>query len=145
MRVTNGGLAAATMLAALALGGCGKDPEHKMAQADHQAAAAGFTPPSVTSRLDFGGMMERRFHALDRDGDGVIDRTEMPRNNSRLLELDRNHDGKITATEFSEGMLARFDRMDLNRDGTVTSEERETYRRNPQPAPTPTGSVIPVP
>lgn len=145
MRVTNGGMAAGAMAVALMLAACGKDPEQKMAQADHQAAAAGFTPPSVTSRLDFGGMMERRFHTLDRDGDGVIDRTEMPRNNSRLVALDRNRDGRITATEFSEGTLAWFDRMDLNRDGTVTSEERETYRRNPQPAPTPTGSVIPVP
>lgn len=145
MRVNNGGRATVAMLAALMVAACGKDPEQKMAQADHKAAAAGFTPPSVTSRLDFGGMMERRFHTLDRDGDGVIDQTEMPRNNSRLAELDRNHDGKITATEFSEGTLAWFDRMDLNRDGTVTSEERETYRRNPQPTPTPTGSVIPVP
>ncbi len=127
------------MLAALALGGCGKDPEHKMAQADHQAAAAGFTPPSVTSRLDFGGMMERRFHALDRDGDGVIDRTEMPRNNSRLLELDRNHDGKITATANfrRDAGAVRPDGPEPRRHGDVGGARN----LSPQSAtsPTPTG------
>lgn len=33
-------------------------------------------------------------------------------------------------------MLARFDRMDLNRDGTVTSEEREASRTERPATPT---------
>ncbi|MDY0959483.1 MULTISPECIES: EF-hand domain-containing protein [unclassified Sphingomonas] len=106
---------------------CGKK-EEKRAEADQAAAKAGFVPPSVTSRIDFGSMMARRFRELDRDGNDVITVEEMPRANSRLWELDRNKDGEITESEFFEGMLARFDRMDLNRDGTVTSEEREASR-----------------
>jgi hypothetical protein len=111
---------------ALALGACsGERGEEKRASAD--ANASGFVPPSVTSRLDYGGAMDRRFRGLDRDADDFISRAELPRRNPRrLLALDRNGDGKISAIEFSEGMLARFDRMDLNHDGTVTSEERRS-------------------
>ena len=111
---------------ALALGACGgKRGDEKRASAD--AKAAGFVPPSVTSRLDYGGAMDRRFRALDRNGDDFLSADELPRNNPRRLRaLDRNGDGKISAIEFSEGMLARFDRMDLNHDGTVTSEERRS-------------------
>ncbi|WP_058744413.1 hypothetical protein [Sphingomonas yabuuchiae] len=106
---------------------CGKKAENR-AEADRAAAKAGFVPPSVTSRIDFGSMMARRFRELDRDGNDIITADEMPTTNSRLWELDRNKDGEITESEFFEGMLARFDRMDLNRDGTVTSEEREASR-----------------
>ncbi|APX64717.1 EF-hand domain-containing protein [Sphingomonas sp. gentR] len=106
---------------------CGKEAENR-AEADRAAAKAGFVPPSVTSRVDFGSMMARRFRELDRDGNDIITADEMPTTNSRLWELDRNKDGEITESEFFEGMLARFDRMDLNRDGTVTSEEREASR-----------------
>jgi len=127
----------------LAMAACGESPEEKKAAAD--ARAKSFTPPSVTSRVDFGGMMDRRFRALDRDGNDVIDEGEMPRQDSRLRELDRNRDGRVTASEFNEGMLARFDRMDLNRDGTVTSEERETYRARPEATPTPINSAPRLP
>ncbi|WP_433909170.1 hypothetical protein [Sphingomonas yabuuchiae] len=114
---------------------CGKKAENR-AEADRAAAKAGFVPPSVTSRIDFGSMMARRFRELDRDGNDVITADEMPTTNSRLWELDRNKDGEITESEFFEGMLARFDRMDLNRDGTVTSEEREASRTERPAAPT---------
>ncbi len=120
----------AMMLIALATTACGKGEEEKRREADARAAA--FTPPSVTSRLDFGGASSRRFRTLDRDADDVITADEMPRADSRLLELDRNKDGQITESEFSEGMLKRFDQMDLNQDGTVTSEERRTARERRQ-------------
>ncbi|WP_440979011.1 hypothetical protein ACQHGV_00410 [Sphingomonas pseudosanguinis] len=114
---------------------CGKK-EESHAEADRAAAKAGFVPPSVTSRIDFGSMMARRFRELDRDGNDIITADEMPTTNSRLWELDRNKDGEITESEFFEGMLARFDRMDLNRDGTVTSEEREASRTERPATPT---------
>lgn len=110
----------------LPLAACGGGKE-KQAEADAHAAAAGFVPPSVLSRLDFGGAIERRFHALDRNSDNVLTDGELPRQNSRLMALDRNGDDRITATEWSEGMLARFDQMDLNHDGSVTSDERTRF------------------
>lgn len=105
--------------------GCG-DREEKRAAAD--ANAADFVPPAVTSRLDWGGRQERRFNTLDRNVDGKLTRDEWPRANSRIAGYDANKDGEITKGEFSEGVMARFDRMDLNRDGTVTSEEQDTTR-----------------
>ncbi|WP_343526156.1 hypothetical protein [Sphingomonas sp.] len=127
------GLGLMAMMAATTA--CGKKEENR-AEADRAAAKAGFVPPSVTSRVDFGGMMARRFRELDRDGNDIITADEMPAANSRLRELDRNKDGEITESEFFEGMLARFDRMDLNRDGTVTSEEREASRTERPSTPT---------
>jgi hypothetical protein len=128
----------------LMLAGCGGERREKQAAAD--AKAADFVPPSVTSRLDFGSAMERRFRALDRNGDDMIDQTELPRRNARIKQLDRNGDGKVSAIEFSEGQLARFDRMDLNHDGTVTSEEQEAAREgrlDPTPLPSATPTATP--
>jgi len=126
------------MAAGLVVAGCG-DKDAQRAQAD--ASASGFVPPSVTSRLDFGGIIERRFRTLDRNGDDRITKDELPsRNAPRLLALDRNKDGEISAIEYSEGMLGRFDRMDLNHDGTVTSEEaREARIQRDSQAATPSG------
>lgn len=119
-------LIGAAFVAGLMLAGCG-DKKEARAQAD--ANAAGFVPPSVTSRLDYGSAMERRFRTLDRNGDDKIAPDELPaRNAPRLQAYDRNKDGSISAIEFSEGSLARFDAMDLNHDGTVTTEERQASR-----------------
>lgn len=110
---------------AVALSGCGSS---KTTQAEADAQAAGFVPPSVMSRLDYGGIVERRFRTLDRNGDDQISADELPTTDSRLMSLDHNHDGRISAAEWSEGMLARFDRRDANHDGSVTSTERESAR-----------------
>ena len=115
----------AAMMGAILLTGCG---EGKKARAKADERAAGFVPPSVLSRLDYGGMVERRFRALDHNGDDNITPDELPTADSRLMALDRDGDGRISATEWSEGMLSRFDRIDRNRDGSVTSTEREMFR-----------------
>lgn len=107
------------------LSGCGARTE-KAAQAD--ANAVDFVPPAVTSRVDFSSAMERRFRALDHNGDDRLDATELPRKNSRLIAFDRDGDGKISLIEWSEGTLKRFDQMDLNHDATVTSEEENAWR-----------------
>ena len=119
-------LAAALAATAILASGCGNKEEQR-AQAD--ANAVGFVPPSVTSRLDFGASMERRFRTLDRNADDRITKDELPSPNTRIKAFDRNNDGTITAIEWSEGTLAWFDRMDLNHDGTVTSEERAESRK----------------
>ena len=117
--------AAAILAATGALAGCGAR-EDKAAQADANAAA--FVPPAVTSRVDFTSTMERRFRTLDRNADDRLDASELPRQNSRLMSLDRNGDGVISLIEWDEGTLKRFDQMDLNHDGTVTSDEEKEWR-----------------
>jgi hypothetical protein len=119
--------AAAGMAALVMLGGCGGSDENRQ-ELEARAAKSGFVPPAVTSRLDYGGEMERRFRALDRNGNDELSEEEWPRQDSRIQLLDRNRDGVVTASEWSEGMLDRFDQMDINRDGTVTSDEEREYR-----------------
>ena len=126
MTTARGTIGLAMVAGATLLAGCGSG---RKAQARADEQAAGFVPPSVLSRLDYGGTVERRFRTFDRNGDDQITADELPRVDSRLMALDHNHDGKISAAEWSEGMLARFDRADANRDGSVTSTERESFRK----------------
>jgi hypothetical protein len=72
--------------------------------------------------------MDRRFRELDRNADERLTSDELPRKNARLMQLDRDKNGSVSAIEFSEGTLKRFDAMDLNHDGTVTSEEHQAWR-----------------
>lgn len=89
-------------------------------------AAAGFSPPTTISRADYGGRTERRFRKLDKDGDGKLARTELPggRADRLLRRMDKNGDASLDAAEWSQGMLARFDKQDVNHDGNLTSDER---------------------
>lgn len=125
----------------MSLAACGPSPEEKMEQ---NAAVQNFVPPFVMSRLDFGGVLERRFRRLDRNEDDRLVRNELPtRRADWLMRLDRNDDGAISNEEWSSGMLARFDTQDLNRDGTVTSDERERARAmNQEDLPTPADEPV---
>lgn len=117
----------AAALAALLVSACGgPSPEEK---AEFQAAAENFTPPFVMSRLDYGGVVERRFRRLDRNVDDYLSRSEITKRLAgRFDEIDTNKDGRLSNEEWSAWMLARFDRQDANHDGTVTSDERERAR-----------------
>ncbi len=44
-----------------------------------------------------------------------------------LLEFDANADGKLTKSEFDAGQRARFDKMDADKDGSITREERVAH------------------
>lgn len=104
------------------LAGCGGPT--KQQKAAYAEAAKHYVPPAVTSRLDFGGMVERRFRKLDRNDDDYITPDELPhQNDPAIMALDRDGDGRVSDQEFSRGMMARFDADDLNKDGTVTSHE----------------------
>ena len=109
------------MVAAL-LAGCGGPT--KQQKAAYAEVAKHYVPPAVTSRVDYGVMVERRFRRLDRNGDDYLTPDELPRpNDPAIMSLDKDHDGRVSAQEFSQGMMARFDANDLNKDGTVTSNE----------------------
>jgi hypothetical protein len=112
---------------ALALAACsGKSPDEKAMQ---NAELANYTPPFVMSRLDYGGVIERRFRRLDVNNDDRLEPSEIaPRNREWVMRFDADKDGRISVEEWSRGMLSRFDRQDLNHDGTVTSDERERAR-----------------
>lgn len=72
------------------------------------------------------------FAALDSNKDGVLSRDEftklpmnMPPPNSApvLAQTDGNRDGQVTLIEYRTGKLVNFDRMDTDKDGTVTAPE----------------------
>lgn len=119
-------VACAAMVAACS----GAAPEEN---AEREAALANYVPPYVLSRLDFGGVVERRFRRLDRNEDDRLVPSELPSPRAaRVMRFDTNNDGAVSNEEWSEGMLKRFDTQDLNHDGTVTSDEREKARSEAQ-------------
>lgn len=106
------------------LAACGtREEQHE------NGAAQNYTPPTVTSRLDFGGEIERRFHRVDVNTDDRVTADELPdRLRPMIARGDTDGDKALGPQEWGDLMLNWFDRNDLNKDGTLTSEERATYR-----------------
>jgi Ca2+-binding EF-hand superfamily protein len=110
------------MVGLLALAGCGSSSNDEL--------AANFVPPTLIKRAEFEQLLEARWTRLDRNLDGVIDKSEVPAKYARrLAALDADHDGKITHAEFIRGSLARFDREDTNHDGMLTNVESAAARK----------------
>jgi Ca2+-binding EF-hand superfamily protein len=100
--------------------------------------------PAKANATAFGGLFAR----ADTNKDGVITKAEfdtmgqqmkarmekagMNRGHmgSRMFETaDTNKDGKISLAEMQAVTLSRFDKLDLNHDGTVTPDERQQARQ----------------
>lgn len=78
------------------------------------------------------------FNRLDADKNGqlsvaefkaVVGSPKVQPSDDLLKQLDRNSDGKIGQDEFRAAPLANFDRLDLNKDGTISTEERAAAQR----------------
>ena len=83
--------------------------------------------PSAAAPPDGRAPWRARFAALDRNGDGHLDREEMRAGAAALFDrLDRDRDGRLTLEEYragGTGPVARFAPMDTNRDGVVSRAE----------------------
>jgi Ca2+-binding EF-hand superfamily protein len=82
---------------------------------------------AITKRI------EAEFTKLDSNKDGQLSLTEFksaaPTPKAApaadlLGQLDKNKDGKVTQDEFRSVPLANFDRIDTNKDGTISEAER---------------------
>jgi hypothetical protein len=85
----------------------------------------------------------RRFDRMDANGDGFIDAAErkamMDRMRARptgntiggqdpLAGLDTDGDGKISKAEMAAQAMVRFDRLDADKDGKLSADERKAGR-----------------
>jgi EF hand len=115
-------------VAALATG-CADDGD-AAAKAAARNTIMEYVPPSITSRADFGGLVERRFQRLDVNHDGELTQDELPPRftSETIARQDSDKDGKLDSGEWGKMMLDRFDRQDANKDGTVTTQERQAFR-----------------
>ena len=117
-------------------------PDELQAVRDQRIAAKGGKPPATHSN-SFRGLFAR----ADANKDGVVTAAEfeavgaqlkarmekagMPRAmGARMLTAaDANKDGKVSLAEEQQFALSRFDRADLNHDGTLTPQERQQVRQ----------------
>lgn len=88
---------------------------------------------------EFDATTRARFARLDKNGDGVIDASEIEASLNRRFEhrgfgrgvlgqrliraFDTDRDGKVTKDEFMATVRSRFAQMDLNNDGRITDED----------------------
>ena len=86
-------------------------------------AKADANKDQVITRAEFDAMGQQVKARMERRASGGASMME------RMLEKsDTNKDGKISLAEMQQSALGRFDRMDLNHDGTVNPQERQQLR-----------------
>ncbi|PYQ24928.1 MAG: hypothetical protein DMF81_04045, partial [Acidobacteria bacterium] len=66
-----------------------------------------------------------RFRQADRYGRGYVTRSEWPYDQVQFDELDRNHDGRLSLSEYmnTQTLSDRFRRLDYNGDGVLSRRE----------------------
>jgi Ca2+-binding EF-hand superfamily protein len=81
---------------------------------------------------------KQEFDKLDTNKDGRLTLAEYqagtsikPKDNAadiRMGQMDANKDGSITAAEFRAATLSQFDKLDTNKDGVLSPQERPAAR-----------------
>jgi Ca2+-binding EF-hand superfamily protein len=71
------------------------------------AAQGTHSPDRQQMRARIEKRAEKRFKKLDRNGDGVIDRSEWTRKAKAFDRFDRDHDGTLSPDEFRRLVAAR--------------------------------------
>ena len=85
------------------------------------------------------GMPEERFARLDTDGDGVLSKEELQArhrkgaperaNRGPFGRLDTNNDGKLTRQEAERGVDQMFERLDADKNGSLSKPELESSHK----------------
>ncbi len=105
-------------LAAVMLAAC-SDQEAK-------GDAVDFRPPINQNRADFASTLGLRFHAMDADRNGTIEKGELRADRvPRIMAMDADGDGHVALGEYEAAQLARFDAADTDKDRVLSSAERD--------------------
>jgi Ca2+-binding EF-hand superfamily protein len=95
-------------------------------EAQEQKGGRGFTLERILGRSD------RQFSRLDRNGDGVIDMSDLQSAASERMAFasqrffrryDADRDGKVSRDEFNRSARERFVQLDLDDDGKITEAD----------------------
>lgn len=95
----------------------------------------------LVSRQEFVNYRAQQFGRLDRNGDGYITNTDMPRALARrapagmspqelVAQFDANRDGRVSQSEFVNGPTPAFDVIDANNDNLATEAEFNAAAQN---------------
>jgi Ca2+-binding EF-hand superfamily protein len=88
--------------------------------------------------------LKREFAMADRNGDGILDLSEMQAENGRRFNanktgfsplIDWNRDGKVDFSEFATTMRSLFEDLDRNHNGVLEGAELRLPRMRPGPPP----------
>lgn len=91
----------------------------------------------IITREEFRAQAAAAFDRLDANKDGTIDATERQqwrdqrgeRRGGGMARREGKHGGTVTRADYQARALARFDRLDLNRDGRLDPAERQQHRQ----------------
>lgn len=111
-----------------------------LAQAQNNGAlfermgAADTNRDGFVTRTELVAFRSANFARLDRDGNGALGRSDIPRMASRLYpdldfdtllrQFDADRNGQVSRTEFVNGPTTLFDAADSNRDDRLSEAER---------------------
>lgn len=122
-----------TLLATIALGATIISTQ-ALAQDQHGGPGGGWMQQDMT-RQQAQQMADEMFQRFDTNHDGVLTRQEAEQaasqfggRGARMLDRMFGDAQSLTLQQAEAQALARFDRQDLNHDGTVTAAERQQAR-----------------
>ena len=96
--------------------------DHAMAMNDHGSGELG---PKSPYGMQMHGMDDGRMHDRPMHPVGMRHAGMRSVFGARLFAMaDKNHDGRVSLSEFEAAALRHFDRIDVNHDGKITPDER---------------------